>query len=586
MKLKKFVRNSLITSTFCLMPVALSAGCGKNNSNSNSNSNQELINITSVPSTFTDKDIKKNYEESAKNAKYTILYMQHGGYPAPHEIATSVYLDKQSKGQNKQIMFFANQFLNTPDKWNEIKGYNHAPLDKKYNFVKFENTSSFKESTNGKSNIYVVPSNALESSYFHHKKMSQFIKEHPDEVDLSITLWEFYAFYIQNPTPDKTRMLFDILFNVRKIYLISDGAAQSSTFNKMFDKSKDFLQNLTQKEIRDKYIKYKKATKSPKQLNMAYQEFEKDDKLMWLYLDKNVNDTPFISLLNYDVSYLESPAYKLNNLSIPKAEYQPIFIGEYANWNEEAKPIIESIVTIDENTELFELKSPNFDPNKKNAFFMGDSFFREFPGELGPDKKPHTRLLKMPNVLAEKRKIFKAFLQKYDPKEYNIIFKMHPRFKKDYNIEYIDLISDGALKENDINLLTGSYGWESIMTSELMKFKKDPQKANLLFKKDHNLFEDFQIFGLVPTSTITQTTFMFVYEESGSNNEIAEKVVNPKNFPLPKHYLIDKFMDEDSKPEDNLQEKNKADAIKFFYKYKLMEDCKFVDNLLDPTKLK
>lgn len=542
--------NKLIIPT-TIMPIFLAAKCNTKEPNDNIEIKEDKL--------------KALYEETAHNAKYTIHFMQHGGYPISHQICSMIYLDKESKSQNKQIMFWANDGIDNESAWKDIKGYNQIEFGKHYNFVPFVDENSFR---NNYFSMYYVKSNS-DTKYNQYQKIADFIKKHPGEVDFSLTFLEWRRYLL---VPAHKKQLFDILMNARKIIIISDGTAQSYEFNLAFNEYKSELEKLSIKEINKKFEFYKN-----KKYDECKEQFDKECPLMWIYLDKKVNNSPFISLVNYDTSYLESDYYKLPKLGIPYNTNQNVFHGKYAQWNKEAKPIIESTVKITSDLNIFSKKSNDFDFKKKTAVFMGDGLFREFPGEVDAQGKKHTRLLKMPNVLKEQQKIFKEFLKKYDPKEYNIVFKLHPRFNEEYNLEYVKLISNGAIDENNLNIINSKLSWEIIMTNELIKFQNNPEKDNLLFKDKNNLFGGFEIFGFVPTSTVLLTTMMFVYIESGYNNSKVLEVVKPENFPIAKTFYISRYTNDDANEGTDYRKTNREDVANYMYKYQNIKNWKFVE---------
>ncbi|WP_027334203.1 hypothetical protein [Mycoplasma elephantis] len=351
-KLKFYIIGTIIASLSCVFTLSCEQrGAFKQNNN----------NVYE----WKNSNIKKLYKESADNANYTIHFMQHGGYPISHQINSIIYLDKESNNKNKQIMFWANNFIDQPNKYENIKGYNQKALAKYYKFINFDNVLS----STSKNQIYIVKEDSI-PKYEQYKKIANFMKNNPDKVDFSLTFLEWYKFLLE---PQHADIFYDILLNARKIIIISDGTAQSSLFTEAFDKFKNDLNKIKSNfEITNKYEEYKR-NRNNYGINLT--KFKNECPSQWIYMDKMVNNTPFISLINYDVSYLDNQHFKLNNLKPPYNSFQPVFLGKYGTWNNEAKPIIEECIKYQDGVELFSKKSSNFDPNKKTAIFMGGFIF-------------------------------------------------------------------------------------------------------------------------------------------------------------------------------------------------------------------
>lgn len=304
---------------------------------------------------FKNSNIKELYKETAKNAKYTIHFMQHGGYPISHQINSIIYLDKESNENNKQIMYWANTHINVAEKYDQIKGYNHKALSDNYDFIPFDagKALSNNKENNNKGKIYFVK-DSEKKKYDQYQEIADFIKSHPQQVDLSLTFLEWCYYLLE---PQHAHQLYDILLNVRKIIIISDGTAQSSIFGEQFNKYKDHLKKLSTDEINHKFDDYKSG-------KLSKDDFLKNKcPLMWIYINKKVNGVPFISLVNYNVSYLENDYYKeIPQLNTPANAFQPVFLGKYAEWNKKAKPIIESVIKYPDNQPLLTKKSAKYDP--------------------------------------------------------------------------------------------------------------------------------------------------------------------------------------------------------------------------------
>ncbi|WP_027334202.1 hypothetical protein [Mycoplasma elephantis] len=158
---------------------------------------------------------------------------------------------------------------------------------------------------------------------------------------------------------------------------------------------------------------------------------------------------------------------------------------------------------------------------------------------------------------------------------------MHPRFDEEYNIEYVKLVSDNVIKEENLNIINSKLSWENIMSNELIRFKNNPNEENLLFKNKDDLFNDFEIFGVIPLSTVLQTTMMFVYQESNFNTNSILKVVKPENFPIPKTFSVSSFTEKDANMNTNLYKTNRKNIEKFFNKYQIIKDLNFVNLIPD-----
>ena len=192
--------------------------------------------------------------------------------------------------------------------------------------------------------------------------------------------------------------------------------------------------------------------------------------------------------------------------------------------------------------------SEQYDPNKKNAIFIGSSLFKPLNGPVTPNN--YSRLTSMPNVLNEVQNTLQSFLNKYPPSEYNIIFKLHPVFSNADDpqnlgaINYVKLITNNQIT-NPI-IVNSSIPLESWISIDYYNyFTNNSISPSIIFKSD--LPQNWTtFFGLQATTTTIQTTRLFYQSTFNLNKEIIADQIPLSNFPIPKYFLVVKRLESDN----------------------------------------
>ncbi|MDE6289818.1 MAG: hypothetical protein K2L64_03560, partial [Ureaplasma sp.] len=210
----------------------------------------------------------------------------------------------------------------------------------------------------------------------------------------------------------------------------------------------------------------------------------------------------------------------------------------------------------------------NYDPKKKNAIFIGSSLFRPISGLVTEDN--YSRLDLMPSVLKEVQDTFAKFLTKYNPDEYNIIFKLHPVFSNSEDpknlgaINYVNQITNGAI--NNPIIASSKIALESWIAADYNKYKNNPDNIedSIIFRKtngaDINSAKEWTtFFGFQATTTTIHTTRLFYQSAFKINKNEVANLIPFSNFPVPKSFPVVERLSSDSTrdyTEDNIKRIN------------------------------
>lgn len=273
--------------------------------------------------------------------------------------------------------------------------------------------------------------------------------------------------------------------------------------------------------------------------------------------DYNQNsDFHFINFVHYDANINntlridDQNMWNLSTFSTNFVEYGDIIENEV---NKEeyletySKLFLEKEIKT-ENVIISGLES--WDKNKKNAIFLGSSLFTPLWGDMSP--KNYSRLEDFPILRGEVQKTFDIFLQKFNPEEYNIMFKLHPVFSSSNDPnnliakKYVNLISNGKI-ENPI-IISPKIPIETLISNDYYLYTKRTNDSsettyeldNIIFRSNekYKAYEWTTFFGFQATSTTIHTTRLFYQDAFDLTTKEVADLIPFSNFPIPSSFSI------------------------------------------------
>ena len=178
------------------------------------------------------------------------------------------------------------------------------------------------------------------------------------------------------------------------------------------------------------------------------------------------------------------------------------------------------------------------DFHKKNAIFLGSSLFTPLNDNFSNIN--FSRSQEFTNLRIAVQDEMKNLLKKFPPNEYNIVFKLHPKYgiNKDATIEYIKLITNNMI-ENPI-ILNPSISLETLISNEYYLYFNNQVNDNFMFNSDEKTkpYEWTTFFGLQATSTTIHTTRLFYETTFNISPSESARVIPFYNFPIPRAFHV------------------------------------------------
>lgn len=348
--------------------------------------------------------------------------------------------------------------------------------------------------------------------------------------DLSFINWIKDA--INNP---KFSKLTFVLKNANRIIVTSDGAAHTNSVTPYLN---DLLYNFnpsSREEVINNFTLFQNGEK----------ELDKEMILNLLLLKGYESINPessfdFVSFFNYDANIQNSLPIKdenmwsINPFSTNFTEYTTIINDEQSK---EKYLDVYSKLFIEENNlnNIIINGIESYDPNKRNAIFLGSSLFKPISGDISKDN--FSRLQTMSNLRTEIQNQMKELLQRFPQEEYNIIFKLHPIYIDEAAINYVKLITDGII-ENPI-VISPNIPLETLIANDYYNFELD-NGTNFIFKENsqYKAYEWTTFFGLQATTTTIHTTRLFYQTSFNLTKEETANLIPFYNFPIPTKFPV------------------------------------------------
>lgn len=254
----------------------------------------------------------------------------------------------------------------------------------------------------------------------------------------------------------------------------------------------------------------------------------------------------FIQFINYDGNIFNSI-----NLNDSLQWNESAFSTNFVNYQDILNSDVKKQKYLDLFTSLFldnDLSISNifingessYDPNKKNAIFIGSSLFKPLSNNVSPDN--FSRLDIMPDVLNEIQNTFAKFLEKYPQTEYNIIFKLHPVFSNKNDpenlsaINYVKQITNNKI-DNPI-IVNSSIPLETWIATDYYNFYTNNELTPSILFKSNSPETWTTYFGFQATSTTIQTTRLFYQTVFGLDKNRVAELIPFSNFPIPKLFPV------------------------------------------------
>ena len=396
----------------------------------------------------------------------------------------------------------------------------------------------------------------------------------------------FFVELFRDFQPQINDPLIQILRYANSVLLVSDGAghivrAVEETL-RPFVLSSEFA-----KQSRETIEKNLQIVQTGNAQDIA--QLSKNDIYNFFLLDKAFGDKQefdFIHFLHYDTSYKnslftdtvdeqgnhielipEENRWKVSSVSLNAWDYANLLQNQSQRNINDFMQLLDKAFFVDvaKEEDLFVNlnQDPNdpwaFDPKKKNAIFIGSSLFSPIK-ELGHKV---TSLEQFVNLREYVQASFEQFFKQYPLEEYNILFKHHPIYNAENAIELTKIYTNNQI-ENP-NILKPNIPFEYLLSSEFAKAKAN--KENLFFTNVNGQIEPkFKLFGLQATTSVIQTTRVFLEASVNLDQEQISQLISFEDFPVPTLFDVVVKPTSDQKKFDKY-ETNKAkieNAYKFF----------------------
>lgn len=368
--------------------------------------------------------------------------------------------------------------------------------------------------------------------------------------DLSLITWIQNA--ISNPKGSKLEY---ILKKANRIIVVSDGAAHTNDVTPYLNEILYDYEPSSREETINNFNLFLEGKKD------LSKEMILDLLLIKNFECNNIDSKfDFISFMNYDanvhnsLSIEDENMWSLNPFSTNFTEYASLIDGAT---NKEKYLDVYSKLFVGENTlnDIIIHGLDAYDPNKRNAIFLGSSLFKPISGDMTKDN--FSRLQYMSNLRKVVQDQMKELLARFPQDEYNIIFKLHPVYIDDAAIEYVKLITDNII-ENPI-IISPNIPLETLIANDYYNYSSN-QGENFIFKQNekHKAYEWTTFFGLQTTSTTIHTTRLFYQTSFDLSKEQIAELIPFYNFPVPTKFPVVSRLESDLLTKDYYEENMKT----------------------------
>ena len=166
----------------------------------------------------------------------------------------------------------------------------------------------------------------------------------------------------------------------------------------------------------------------------------------------------------------------------------------------------------------------------------------------------------------------KTLLEKFPINEYNVIFKLHPRFapSSDSSINneiaknYIKLITNNEI-ENPI-VINSEIPIETLLSVDYFNHINNEKSYFFNQTSKFKSYEQTTFFGLQATTSSLHSSKIFYQSTFNLTKEQVELLIPFNNFPIPKYFKIINREEQDIDENTNYYEQN-LDRLKKMYQY-------------------
>ena len=310
-------------------------------------------------------------------------------------------------------------------------------------------------------------------------------------------------------------------------------------------------------------------------------EFLELEDLLNIFLLKNYSSTnqksdfSFVSFLNYDSNIQNS--LNLNDNQQWTEKTISFNFSKYANLiddqaNRQLYLQTYKNLFFKTNQEVIVNGLEQWDPNKKNAIFLGSSLFIPFDGELSITPNDFSRLQHFDNLKQKIQEVVKNLLKKFPIDQYNIIFKLHPRFASSNDPKtnneiaqnYIKLITNNEI-QNPI-VINSEIPIETLLSIDYFNHINNEKSYFFNQTSKFKSYEQTTFFGLQATTSSLHSTKIFYQSTFNLTKEQVELLIPFKNFPIPKYFKMINREEQDIDENTNYYDEN-LNILKKMYQY-------------------
>ena len=373
-------------------------------------------------------------------------------------------------------------------------------------------------------NIYIYIDNEVEteeeekykiipSENFLRKTIEHYKKKFPDQ-EFKFDLW-IPDLSLRSLWNGRNQGFIELMPYINKIYLISDGNAQTYTF------AKDYVEYIKKREKDEQAV----LSDLSKMMDKNLEENERNE----LFRKYNFFDflrTDLFTIFHID-RYVDSSYYKIDK---SKMYTSYIFNYDYKDMSTKLSGDTDIQKEIIEGYEkYFRIKDQtlkdfiyegfeNYDPKKKNIIWIGDSLIRE---------EKHVNKHRKDEI----QKLFLGLHQKYDPSEYNFFFKHHPYYSDVQQKQLTDFITGWAPDIKPIYFK--NFPWELFLSWDKSQQNKKGYASFFSSESNKEEIPQTQFIGIQYTTSVIASTYNFNIRQNNMSKDDAWKSINIKNFPIP-----------------------------------------------------
>ena len=463
--------------------------------------------IESIKQTQSNNTIKLIFTRNAS------LVYQQSTLVVNYLLEENNYSNKEMK--NEIALFIDNDVHQDHDKFNFT---NYTNLSKDYEKTQFLLISNQNHFPNVETNeeYRVFPSTSMLNTIFdfYKNKYGSNIMFDIWIPDLSLaSVWGKY---------NGSKEWFNILQHTNHIYLTSDGNAQTFKFVESYiswlnrqDKNTEILNSHTLTKLNNIYDKSDNSLAFKAYSNSVLWDFLRTNLFTIFHITRYI-DSPYYKTslermypaytFNYDYFDLSNKLFDRNS-----ADKRNKFINNYEVFFKVENATI---------NEFIYKGYENYDPNKKNIIWMGDSLIRE------PSHVNEKRTEEIQNT-------FLGIAKNYPVEEYNYFFKHHPYYTAKQQEEMTNFITKKS--ENIKPIYFDNFPWEMFLSWDRKEQSKSKQGYTPFFSSTSNNDDipQTQLIGIQYTSTTILSTYLFLKQNYNLTEEQAYKSINYNNFPVP-----------------------------------------------------